>query len=186
MSQLLSTPDVAMLQENAGVILQLMQQAGLPDIKQVGFDQQSTGRIVAMISESHPVCNYHEIIAFFKDKLKMEVDLCHIDTQKVIRSFKILSAEVSQVKITATYDVCTVQSVLAAAVKETPHPDRLTRGSTEYGDLEYVIIGTISMPDTDMIEDATAQIAYERFDEETMHSSVREIGRSSVEKRWVK
>ncbi len=184
MSQLLSTLDVAMLQENAGVILALMQQSGLPDIKHVGFDQQSTGRIVAMISESHPVCNYHEIIAFFKDKLKMEVDLCHIDTQKVIRSFKILSAEVSQVKITATYDVCTVQSVLAAAVKEAPHPDDVGRIIPVTEPVEMV--ETISMPDTDMIEDATAQIAYERFDEETMHSSAREIGRSSVEKRWVK
>jgi len=183
MSQLFPILDIAMLQENTGVILTLMQQSGLPDIKHVGFDQQSTGRIVAMISESHPVCNYHEIIAFFKDKLKMEVDLCHIDTQTVIRSFKLLSAEVSQVKITAIYDVCTVQSVLAAAVKEQHaiSPSDIPGVKSEVDFFE-----TISMPDTDMIEDATAQIAYERFDEETMHSSAREIGRSSVEKRWVK
>ncbi len=207
MSQTAQFLDVYMLQENANIILSLMQQAGFSSIQHIGFMLKNaavgqstvdpdvvnitykiTGHsyIILNIIESPPVCNYHDIIAFFKDKLKIEIDLIGIDQKEIIRSFKILSVEVSQVKITATYDVCTVQSVLAAAVQEVPHPDGIVRGSSVIGEIEPVMVETVSMPDDDMVGDATAQIAYERFDDETYDTSASEVSRSSVEKRWVK
>lgn len=181
MSQLLSTLDVAMLIDNADVIMSLIQQSGFPNVSMVSINKRFDDVVIMMVKEDPTVTLSETIVSFFRDKLKLEIELCGVAIKPCIRSFKILSAEVSQVKITTTYDVCTVQSVLAAAVKEQEEVSVSESGR------EVIDNGIeISMPDTDMIEDATAQIAYERFDEETMHSSAREIGRSSVKKRWMK
>ena len=186
MSQLLSTLDVAMLQENDNVFLQLMQQNGFSTIEDISFRRYGINThdfILIHIYQPEPTAPASSIKEFFEKHFKIQIELSGIITVQGFTLYRIISAEVSQVKITATYDVCTVQSVLAAAVKEQHaiSPSDIPGVKSEVDFFE-----TISMPDTDMIEDAAAQIAYKRFDEETMHSSAREIGRSSVEKRWVK
>lgn len=184
MSQLLSTLDIALLQENAGVILSLMQQAGFKHINNVSFVVNALDQPFLRLHEAtSPISRYTcaELYKFFREKLRISIELSEVDTLNQYSAFKILSAEVSQVKITVTYDICTVQSVLAAAVKE--HDEvSVSESGTEVIDNGIVI----SMPDDDVIEDATAQIAYERFDDDPYDTSVSKVSRSSVEKRWVK
>lgn len=182
MSQLLSTLDVAMLQENDNVFLQLMQQNGFSTIEDISFSwaNEQQDFILIHIYQPEPTAPASSIKEFFEKHFKIQIELSGIITVQGFTLYRILSAEVSQVKITATYDICTVQSVLAAAL--TGH--KYVSSDEEHYDDSSVDI--VSMPELDAIEDTTAQIAYERFDEETMHSSSRDVGRSSVEKRWVK
>lgn len=190
MSQLLSTLDIAMLQENAGVILSLMQQTtDLVNIIKLDFVVTATQN-PEMFVDVHYKPTFapvdRAIENFFKNCLFLDVVLNTYVPMEHKLIYRILSAEVSQVKITATYDICTVQSVLAAAVQEVPHPDGIVRGTSVIGEIDPVMVETVSMPDDDAIGDATAQIAYERFDDETYDTSASEVGRSSVEKRWMR
>lgn len=188
MTQVTQYLDVLMLDENKDVILSLMQQSGFPTIESVYFALKHFGsnaypHIVMHIIEKHPLYNYHDYITFFKDKMKMEIEIIGIDQVEIIRSFKILSAEVSEVKITQTYEICTVQSVLAAAV-QTEH----AISASDIPGVKSVVefFATISMPELESIEDITRDIAWEKYDDAAMHSGGREMGVMSVETRWIR
>lgn len=187
MSQLLFLLDVEMLQNNASVIAELIQQElGINTIMNIRFSVDILHIYCNILYQNKNVPNPTQVMMFFHDYLRIDVEVCggKHDEGTFEVTYRILAAEVSEVTIKSPYNITTAQSILAAAVKE-------ERVSIKHSLFPYLMktIETISMPELSTIHETTTSIAWDKFNDDIAGGQI-DAGEADtmtiIETRWVK